>query len=76
MVRWGFTEWPWVRIVWRCDTENIASARVAEKAGMIKEGCMRSDTVVAPGKRRDTFLYAILKDEWLSSVQSREADGK
>jgi RimJ/RimL family protein N-acetyltransferase len=67
LLEWGFTEWPWQRLVWLCDTGNLASARVAEKAGMVKEARMRCDFPVGPGKRRDTFMFAMLKDEWLSS---------
>lgn len=66
MLRWGFTEWPWLRLSWRCDTRNLASAWVAEKAGMLKEGLFRSDTPVDDG-RRDTLLFAALRDEWLAS---------
>jgi len=66
LLRWGFTEWPWLRIAWRCDTTNLASARVAEKAGMQREGCLRSDTPVRGGRRRDTYVYSMLRDEWLA----------
>src|SRR5688572_28614389 len=43
MLGWGFGEWGWQRLAWRCDTRNVASARVAEKCGMILEGTMRQD---------------------------------
>ncbi len=66
MLRWGFEAWPWLRLSWRCDTRNIASIRTAEKAGMQKEGCLRSDTPLPDGTRRDTFVFSILKSEWLS----------
>ncbi len=66
LLRWGFTEWPWLRIAWRCDTTNLASARVAEKAGMQREGCLRSDVPVSGGRRRDTYVYSMLRDEWLA----------
>ncbi len=61
---WGFTAWPWLRLSWRCDTRNTASARVAEKAGMTKEGCFRSDYPLEDGQRRDTLLFSMLKYEW------------
>jgi len=67
MVRWGFEVWPWQRLFWKCDTHNIASMRVAEKAGLLREGCMRHDYPLKDGKeRRDTYIYAILRDEWLA----------
>lgn len=65
LVKWGFEEWPWLRILWRCDTKNIASSRVAEKVGLLKEGIERSMyDPNNPGQRRDIATYAILKEEW------------
>jgi RimJ/RimL family protein N-acetyltransferase len=65
MLGWGFAQWPWVRITWLCDTRNLASARTAEKAGMRKEGCLRqSEVAVDSDERRDTFIFAALRDEW------------
>jgi RimJ/RimL family protein N-acetyltransferase len=64
MLDWGFEAWGWKRIVWRCDTRNTASMRVAEKNGLTCEGVLRSDRVDAGGARRDTAVYAILRAEW------------
>jgi RimJ/RimL family protein N-acetyltransferase len=64
LLEWGFTAWPWQRLVWQCDTRNIASARVAEKGGLTREATFRSDTVAVDGSRRDTHLYAILREQW------------
>lgn len=64
LLRWGFGEWGWERLVWRCDTRNVASARVAEKAGMRLEGTMRSDEKLPDGTRRDTHLYALLRHDY------------
>ncbi|NNJ12047.1 GNAT family N-acetyltransferase [Chloroflexales bacterium ZM16-3] len=65
LLEWGFTAWPWQRLVWLCDTRNLASARVAEKGGLVREGTFRSDALTVDGSRRDTHLFAILRDEWL-----------
>ena len=46
-----------------CDAENIASARVLEKAGMQREGTLRRG-IIHPNistEPRDCFLYAIVK---------------
>lgn len=64
MLKWSFTDWDWKRVVWKCATENIASARVAEKAGMTKEATFRSDSVSVDGRRTDTYQFAMLADEW------------
>ena len=66
LLRWGFSEWPWLRLSWRCDVTNVASARTAEKAGMQREGLLRSDFPIGEGQRRDTYIYSALKAEWLS----------
>jgi len=65
LLEWGFGEWGWERLEWRCDTRNIASARVAEKNGLTREGTLRSNTFDVAGQRRDTHIYAMLRDEWL-----------
>lgn len=63
MLDWGFGEWGWERLVWRCDTRNVASGKVAEAAGMKLEATHRQDAVDHFGARRDTHVYAKLKSE-------------
>lgn len=42
LVDWGLSDaWPWRRLVWLCDGRNVASARVAQKAGFVLEGHLR-----------------------------------
>ena len=64
LLSWGFTEWPWLRLSWRCSSANVASQRTAERAGLQREGVLRSHEVNGDGVRRDTFCYAHLRDEW------------
>ena len=51
--------------VWAvCDIDNLASARVMEKAGMRREGILKRWSVhpnISP-EPRDSYCYAILKD--------------
>ncbi|MEO8180706.1 MAG: GNAT family protein [Deltaproteobacteria bacterium] len=68
LLGWGFTEWPWLRLSWRCSSANLASQRTAEKAGMQREGVLRSHAIDPGGQRRDTFCYAALRDEWLRAT--------
>lgn len=46
-----------------CDVENPASARVMEKAGMIREGLLRRYTMHpnVSDEPRDCYMYAIVK---------------
>lgn len=64
LLEWGFTEWRWERLIWRCDTRNIASARVAQKNGLTLEGTHRADMLDVHGQRRDTHMFAILRRDW------------
>jgi RimJ/RimL family protein N-acetyltransferase len=74
LLRWGFTEWPWLRLSWRCSSANLASQRVAEKAGLLREGVLRSHAVDPDGHRRDTVCYAIVRDDWLALGNTIPAD--
>jgi len=50
--------------VWAtCDVRNHASYRVIEKLGMRREAEFRKD-VLQKGEWRDSYLYAILAEEW------------
>ena len=64
MLDWGFDAWPWSRLRWVCDSQNLASVRAAEKAGMIKEGLLRGQAAEVGNGRRDTVLFGALRDEW------------
>jgi RimJ/RimL family protein N-acetyltransferase len=65
MLKWGFEDWGWERLSWHCDTRNRASASVARKNGLLLEATLRSDALDVEGRRRDTYLFAMLREEWL-----------
>lgn len=58
------------RVFATCDTENRASARVLEKLGMRREAHFREDTRIH-GRWRDSYLYAVLEQEWRGRRESR-----
>jgi RimJ/RimL family protein N-acetyltransferase len=60
------------RIFAWCDTENPASARVLEKAGMRREGVLRKNWTVR-GEWRDALLYAMIESEWNSSQKATDS---
>lgn len=64
MIHWGFHAWPWLRLAWRCDQQNVGSARVAENAGMRLEGVLRGQKAHVGNDRRDTVCYGLTKAEW------------
>lgn len=60
VVRWGLEQPGIFRISAVCDVENIGSARVMEKSGLIREGLLRR-YLIHPGistEPRDCFSYA------------------
>jgi [ribosomal protein S5]-alanine N-acetyltransferase len=63
LIQCGFTELNLHRVVAECIVENIASMRVLEKLGMRREGHFRKNLLKA-GQWRDTYLYALLREEW------------
>lgn len=63
VIKLGFERLRLHRINALCDTRNTASSRVAEKAGMKKEGCMREHKWVKDGWV-DSSIYSILEHEY------------
>ena len=63
----GFAEMNLHRMFATCLPENPASARVLEKIGMRKEGNQVKNLKIH-GNWHDSFLYAILRKEWETSV--------
>lgn len=70
MLRWGFDDWAWLRLSWHCDSRNLASARVAVKAGLTLEGTLRGQWCPVTNGRRDTLVYAALSGEWSESQRA------
>jgi len=61
---WGFAALGLERIQVRAEVENVASCRVAEKAGFRREGVIRSSRYNARlGRRMDFVLYSALPGE-------------
>ena len=63
LIAWALKQRDIYRIWAVCDVDNIASARVMEKAGMQREGTLRRWSVhpnLSP-EPRDSYCYAIVK---------------
>lgn len=69
LIKLGFTHLGLHRIEATCDTRNLASARVLEKNHMRREAHFRKH-LWQKGEWRDSYLYAILADEWQSGTDS------
>jgi ribosomal-protein-alanine N-acetyltransferase len=59
----GFNTLKLHRIEAGCAVENVGSARVMEKAGMVKEGCKRKNLPLKDGWS-DGYSYAILEEDF------------
>ena len=65
ILRIGFEVLEAHRVIGTVDTANIGSIKVLEKLGMMREGMNRQSFWSPPhGSWRDTYHYAIIKDEW------------
>ena len=70
LLQLGFGQLGLSRIWATCDVENRASARVLEKIGMQREGRLRRNLLIR-GRWRDSYLYAILADDWRRAREGR-----
>jgi RimJ/RimL family protein N-acetyltransferase len=62
LTAWAFSELGAQRIVLFVDVDNVASSRVAARAGYVREGVMRS-LYIKPGVRRDAELWSLLPSD-------------
>ncbi|GLC87245.1 GNAT family N-acetyltransferase [Lysinibacillus piscis] len=69
MLAYGFEALKLHRIIATCQPENIASYRIMEKIGMRREGYFKKCIPSADGWW-DEYYYAILSEEWRSSVRN------
>jgi RimJ/RimL family protein N-acetyltransferase len=63
LARHVFDELGYRRLEWKCNAENSASRRAAERFGFTFEGVFRKHQVVK-SQNRDTAWYSIVDDEW------------
>ena len=60
---WAFGTLDLNRVQAETDTRNLASARVLEKLGFVREGTLREDCIVA-GEVSDSWVFGLLRREW------------
>lgn len=63
MARHVFEDLGYRRYEWKCDDQNLASRRAAERLGFTFEGTFRN-AVVYKGRNRDTAWFSITDREW------------
>jgi [ribosomal protein S5]-alanine N-acetyltransferase len=72
VLRWAFDTLDLNRVQAEADTRNIASARVLEKVGFVREGTLREDCIV-DGDVSDSWVFGLLRREWRPSTESVSA---
>jgi RimJ/RimL family protein N-acetyltransferase len=63
IVRWGLDQPTIYRISAFCDVDNVASARVMEKSGLVREGLLRRYLIhpTISNEPRDCYSYAVVR---------------
>ena len=56
------------RVEMKTDVLNIPARKALQRIGATQEGILRSHTLLANGRRRDTIYYSILREEWYNIV--------
>ncbi len=72
MSRYAFDDLGNRRLEWKCNAENTASRRAAERFGFTFEGVFRQHMVIK-GRNRDSAWYAITDAEWAARRAAFEA---
>jgi RimJ/RimL family protein N-acetyltransferase len=60
------------RYEWKCNAENAASRRAAQRLGFTFEGIFRQH-MVTKGRNRDTAWFSMLDEEWPGRKRAFEA---
>jgi RimJ/RimL family protein N-acetyltransferase len=63
LLRWAYDTSDLNRVQAEADTRNVASARVLEKLGFVREGMLREDCVVN-GEVSDSWVYGLIRRDW------------
>jgi [ribosomal protein S5]-alanine N-acetyltransferase len=67
LLQWAFGVLDLNRVQAETDTRNLASARVLEKLGFVREGTLREDCIVN-GEVSDSWVFGLLRREWEARI--------
>ena len=65
----AFEKWEMERIEFRADNDNVKSIAAMKSIGCSVDGILRSNIPKENGKRRDSIVLSILKNEWFDYVK-------
>lgn len=69
LLQFAFEEWGLERVEFRADANNKRSVDAMKGIGCTVEGILRNHMPTYTGKRRDSIVLSILKDEWFDIVK-------
>jgi len=69
LLGYAFEQWGMERVEFRADLRNERSVNAMKNIGCTVEGVLRSNMPVVDGRRRDSIVLSILKNEWFDSVK-------
>ena len=72
VLQWAYDNLDLNRVQAETDTRNVASSRVLEKLGFVREGLLREDCVVNE-EVSDSWVYGLIRREWRPVSESVRA---
>ena len=70
MLQHAFESWEMCRVSFTADVNNTTSISALLNIGCTLEGVLRSDIVLADGRRRNTAVLSILQREWNDRIKT------
>ena len=64
MLKYLFEKLDFERAEFKTDVLNLPARKALLRIGAKEEGVLRSHTLMAHGRRRDTIYYSVLRSEW------------
>ncbi|MEC4113603.1 GNAT family N-acetyltransferase [Myroides pelagicus] len=71
LLQYAFETLAMERVEFRADNTNARSIAAMKSIGCTLEGVLRSDVIMRDGRRRDTAVLSILRDEWFLYVKEQ-----
>ena len=71
LLQFAFETLEMERVEFRADANNTRSVAAMKAIGCTVEGILRSNVPMHIGRRRDSIILSILKDEWKSVVKEK-----
>jgi RimJ/RimL family protein N-acetyltransferase len=69
LLQFAFDQMGFERVEFRADNNNKRSIAAMQKIGCTVEGVLRNHLPMPNGKRRDSIVLSILKEEWNASLK-------